>query len=167
MSQLRRVVNHLAFGHLKYDALNRELISDRGSEYAGNRVWRRLQALGKKIEIEPARYAEPCRLRDGEDTRPPVEVVKISRPYLLKYRRGRFATGLVIKVKLKDGTVLEADAAHAHGEPEWPLTDGEIRDKFLNIAGPVLGADAKNIAESIENIAEQPQVSHIARMLAE
>ena len=81
--------------------------------------------------------------------------------------RGRFATGLVINVKLKDGTVLEADAAHAHGEPEWPLTDGEIRDKFLNIAGPVLGADAKNVAESIENIAEQPQVSHIARMLAE
>ena len=80
--------------------------------------------------------------------------------------RGRFATGLVIKVKLKDGTVLEADAPHAHGEPEWPLTDGEIRDKFLNIAGPVLGADAKNVAESIENIAEQPQVADIARMLA-
>ena len=69
-------------------------------------------------------------------------------------------------MKLKDGTVLEADAAHAHGEPEWPLTDGEIRDKFLNIAGPVLGADAKHVAESIENIGQQPQVSTIARMLA-
>ena len=72
--------------------------------------------------------------------------------------RGRFATGLVIKMKLRDGTVLEADAAHAHGEPEWPLTDGEIRDKFLNIAGP--GARCRgheNMAESNRDIAEQPR----------
>jgi hypothetical protein len=49
--------------------------------------------LREKIEIEPARYAEPRRLRDGEDARPPVEVVKISPRYLLNYGGGRFAIG--------------------------------------------------------------------------
>jgi hypothetical protein len=93
MSQLHWVIDHLAFGHLEDDAPNRKVISGRGFKDAGDRVLRRLQALREKIEIQPARYAQSYRLRDGDDARAPVEVVKIGFPYLLQYCGGRFTTG--------------------------------------------------------------------------
>lgn len=80
--------------------------------------------------------------------------------------RSRFATGLLVRVALTDGSVLEKTVEHARGEPENPLTDDEIRDKFLAIAGPVLGPDAKTACERIEGIAAEPKAGDVARLVA-
>jgi 2-methylcitrate dehydratase PrpD len=80
--------------------------------------------------------------------------------------RSRFRTGLLVRVGLRDGTELSAEVAHARGEPERPMSDDEIRDKFLGIAGPVLGPDAKTVCERIESIATEPDVGSVMRLVA-
>lgn len=77
-----------------------------------------------------------------------------------------FATGLLVRVVLKDGTVLEQSVGHARGEPENPLTDQEIRDKFLAIAGPVLGPEAKTICDRIEGVDQETRIGDVVRLLA-
>ncbi|RKF33370.1 MmgE/PrpD family protein [Paraburkholderia fungorum] len=47
-----------------------------------------------------------------------------------------------VTVVLDDGQQLEHFAPYRRGDPEEPLTDAEIEDKFLELASPVIG-DAK------------------------
>lgn len=80
--------------------------------------------------------------------------------------RSGFRTGLQLRVALHDGTVRERTVAHARGEPEQPMSDQEIRDKFLDIAGPVLGPDAKVVCERLEGIAGEPDPADVMRLVA-
>jgi 2-methylcitrate dehydratase PrpD len=80
--------------------------------------------------------------------------------------RSGFRTGLRLRVSLRDGTVLTGAVAHARGEPEQPMSDDEIRDKFLGIAGPVLGPDAKTVCERIEAIGTEPDPATVLRLVA-
>jgi len=45
-----------------------------------------------------------------------------------------------VRIALKDGRELMSEPAIARGNPENPLSDAEIRDKFHALAQPVLGA---------------------------
>lgn len=46
------------------------------------------------------------------------------------------------------------------------MSDQEIRDKFLDLAGPVLGPDAKLVCERIESIAGEPDPADVMRLVA-
>ncbi|WP_455373316.1 MmgE/PrpD family protein [Limibacillus halophilus] len=51
---------------------------------------------------------------------------------------------------LKDGTRLSSGLTQAHGDPENPMTDGEVREKFRSLAAPALGeACAAGIEASV------------------
>lgn len=45
-----------------------------------------------------------------------------------------------VRVTLRDGRTLASDAARARGNPENPLADDELRNKYRALAEPVLGA---------------------------
>lgn len=47
-----------------------------------------------------------------------------------------------VRITLLDGTVLERDVAHNKGTPGNPMSDDELEEKFLDLAGAVLGAGA-------------------------
>jgi 2-methylcitrate dehydratase PrpD len=47
-----------------------------------------------------------------------------------------------VAVTLRDGRVLEHFAPYRKGDPEAPLSDAELEDKFAELAGPVIGTEA-------------------------
>ena len=46
-----------------------------------------------------------------------------------------------VTVTLRDGRVIEQFAPCRKGDPEAPLTDADLDDKFLELASPVIGSD--------------------------
>jgi len=46
-----------------------------------------------------------------------------------------------VKVTLKGGRVIEQFAPYRKGDPESPLTDADLNDKFMELAAPVIGSD--------------------------
>jgi 2-methylcitrate dehydratase PrpD len=55
-----------------------------------------------------------------------------------------------LEVTLKDGTRLSSGPTEAHGDPEHPMSDQEVREKFRSLAAPALGeAAAVRIEEAI------------------
>jgi 2-methylcitrate dehydratase PrpD len=59
---------------------------------------------------------------------------------------------------LNDGTKRTSAPAIARGNPENPLTDGELREKYHMLAEPVLGAErAGRIQTLVDRLADQPE----------
>ena len=59
-----------------------------------------------------------------------------------------------VTITLKDGRVLASEPAIARGNPDNPLSDAEIRDKYSALAEPVLGAArTARIAEAVAALA--------------
>jgi 2-methylcitrate dehydratase PrpD len=55
-----------------------------------------------------------------------------------------------VKVTLRDGRVIEQFAPCRKGDPEAPLTDADLNDKFLELASPVIGeAPARGLLEQL------------------
>jgi 2-methylcitrate dehydratase PrpD len=64
-----------------------------------------------------------------------------------------------LSVVLEDGSVIETGAVEARGEPEAPLSDTDLIEKFLDLADPVAGrARALSIAETVARIERLPEV---------
>jgi 2-methylcitrate dehydratase PrpD len=58
-----------------------------------------------------------------------------------------------VKVRLRDGRAIEQFAPCRKGDPEAPLTDADLDDKFLELASPVIGdAPARALLEQLWNI---------------
>jgi 2-methylcitrate dehydratase PrpD len=58
-----------------------------------------------------------------------------------------------VKVTLRDGRVIEQFAPCRKGDPEAPLTDADLNDKFLELASPVIGeAPARGLLEQLWTI---------------
>ena len=55
------------------------------------------------------------------------------------YPRKRAAN---VTVRLKDGRVLERHQPTRKGDPDMPLSDGELSAKFRELAGPAVGSAA-------------------------
>ena len=53
-----------------------------------------------------------------------------------RYPEGRWAE---VEITLRDGKVLNSGEVQARGGPEHPMSEDEIRDKFLKFTVPVLG----------------------------
>ena len=47
-----------------------------------------------------------------------------------------------VRLLLDDGRTLEHFAPYRRGDPEAPLSDSELDDKFDELVGPVIGAAA-------------------------
>lgn len=62
-----------------------------------------------------------------------------------------------IELELKDGSRLEYVQPNRKGDPEAPLTDRELEDKFLELADPVIGrARADALLQCLWKLEEQP-----------
>ncbi|HEV8584176.1 MAG TPA: MmgE/PrpD family protein [Methylomirabilota bacterium] len=72
-----------------------------------------------------------------------------------------------VTVRLADGTTLESKPRGASGHPATPLTDAELRAKFLGCAGGVLGPDvAAAVAGQIARLDEIPDIRALTSRLA-
>ena len=61
------------------------------------------------------------------------------------------------RVELADGSVLEQDGGAPRGTPDNPLSDDDVRAKFMRLAVPVLGTSAaENLRSTIEGISNAP-----------
>jgi 2-methylcitrate dehydratase PrpD len=60
-------------------------------------------------------------------------------------------------VRLRDGRMLVSEPARARGNPENPLTDDELADKYRRLATPVLGAArAGRVEDLVTSLATSP-----------
>ena len=74
-----------------------------------------------------------------------------------------------VTVRLRDGRLLQSPPRGASGHPDQPLTDAQLRAKFLACAAPVLGADeAEGVADQIAQLDAIPDVRALtARLVTE
>lgn len=71
-----------------------------------------------------------------------------------------------VTVRLADGTTFEEKPRGATGHPATPLTDDELRTKFLACAAPVIGADAaEGVAEQIAHLEDVPDIRALTSRL--
>lgn len=60
-----------------------------------------------------------------------------------------------VRISLADGSALVSEPARARGNPESPLSDGELRDKCRALAEPVLGGPrSARIASLVDSLAD-------------
>jgi len=72
-----------------------------------------------------------------------------------------------VRVRLRDGRVLESPARGASGHPGEPLTDAQLGDKFLGCAVPVLGSDeAHGVAAQLGHLEDIPDIRALTARLA-
>lgn len=72
----------------------------------------------------------------------------------------------IVEVTLKDGRVLTARRDLPKGEPEHPLSDAELKEKFLSLASDCVSVDrAKAIWDAIFKLDEMADVSTLTRLL--
>jgi 2-methylcitrate dehydratase PrpD len=71
-----------------------------------------------------------------------------------------------VTVRLRDGRTLDSPPRGASGHPDQPLTDGQLRDKFLACAGPVLGPDeADGVATQLTHLEDIPDIRALTARL--
>jgi 2-methylcitrate dehydratase PrpD len=71
-----------------------------------------------------------------------------------------------VSMELADGRVEQAETTFARGNPRNPLSETELRDKFMGLAGPAIGAAAaRKLNESLERLETLEGVAGIAAML--
>ncbi|MEP6608485.1 MAG: MmgE/PrpD family protein [Burkholderiaceae bacterium] len=59
-----------------------------------------------------------------------------------------------VRITLRDGTTRVSEPARARGNPENPLSDDELREKYRTLAQPVLGARrTENIERLVDSLA--------------
>ncbi|KXA89840.1 hypothetical protein AKJ62_02240 [candidate division MSBL1 archaeon SCGC-AAA259D14] len=77
-------------------------------------------------------------------------------------RKSRTAKGLI---KTKDGKVYEEELDYPKGEPEWPLTEKEVKDKFKRLASYRITAEkADEIVEKVDKL-EKINVENLMKHL--
>ena len=70
------------------------------------------------------------------------------------------------RVELADGSVLEQDGGAPRGTPDNPLSDDDVRAKFMRLAAPVLGTSAaENLRSMIEGISNAPDTHQLFALL--
>jgi len=71
-----------------------------------------------------------------------------------------------VTVRLRDGRALQLPPRGASGHPDQPLTDAQLRDKFLACAAPVIGADeADGVAEQLTHLEDIPDIRALTARL--
>ena len=71
-----------------------------------------------------------------------------------------------VTVRLRDGRTLASPPRGASGHPDQPLTDAQLRAKFVGCATPVLGADeAEGVAEQLAHLDDVPDIRALTSRL--
>jgi 2-methylcitrate dehydratase PrpD len=71
-----------------------------------------------------------------------------------------------VTIRLRDGRALQSPPRGASGHPDQPLTDAQLRDKFLACAAPVIGADeADGVAEQLTHLEDIPDIRALTARL--
>jgi 2-methylcitrate dehydratase PrpD len=112
-------------------------------------------------EVTGAALTDPAILRLAESM-----VLREDDTYNARFPAERWAH---VAFVLHDGTRLTSEPAIARGNPENPLSDAEILEKYRRLAEPVLGAErAGRIREAVANL-EQPDAAldELLRLLLE
>ena len=64
-----------------------------------------------------------------------------------------------VEIELNDGRVLTHFQPTRKGDPELPLTDDEVNDKYLELAAPVIGdATARKLLEALRSLEKSASV---------
>jgi 2-methylcitrate dehydratase PrpD len=72
-----------------------------------------------------------------------------------------------VTVRLTDGRTLAAPPRGASGHPDRPLTDAELRAKFLGCATRALSSDdAEGVADQVERLEDVPDIRALTSRLA-
>jgi 2-methylcitrate dehydratase PrpD len=72
-----------------------------------------------------------------------------------------------VTVRLRDGRTLASPPRGASGHPDQPLSDAQLRAKFLGCAAPVLGRErAEGVAEQLARLDEVPDIRALTSRLA-
>ena len=72
-----------------------------------------------------------------------------------------------VTVRLRDGRTLASPPRGASGHPDQPLTDAQLRAKFLGCAAPVLGErEAEGVAEQLAHLEDVPDIRALTSRLA-
>ena len=71
-----------------------------------------------------------------------------------------------VTVQLRDGRTLSREARGARGHPDTPLSDAELREKFLACATAVLSTDeAEGVAEQLAHLEDIPDIRALTSRL--
>jgi 2-methylcitrate dehydratase PrpD len=71
-----------------------------------------------------------------------------------------------VTLRLADGRTLASPPRGASGHPDQPLTDAQLRAKFLGCAAPVLGGDeAEGVADQLAHLEDVPDVRTLTSRL--
>jgi 2-methylcitrate dehydratase PrpD len=72
-----------------------------------------------------------------------------------------------VTITLRDGRRLVRRVRHAKGQPQNPLTDGELTAKFRDAATRVLSAErAESILSAVDGLDSVADVATLARLLS-
>jgi len=72
-----------------------------------------------------------------------------------------------VTVRLRDGRTLTSPPRGASGHPDQPLTEPQLRVKFLGCAMPVLGAgEAEGVADQLAHLEDVPDIRALTSRLA-
>jgi 2-methylcitrate dehydratase PrpD len=80
-------------------------------------------------------------------------------------RRSDYPTSR-LRVRLRDGRVLEAETGVVRGDAENPTSEDEVIDKFESLAGPVVGAArAERIVAAVLSLEDVKNAAQLGRLL--
>jgi 2-methylcitrate dehydratase PrpD len=80
-------------------------------------------------------------------------------------RRSDYPTSR-LRMRLRDGRVLEAETGVVRGDAENPISEDEVIDKFESLAGPVVGAArAERIVAAVLSLEDVKNVAQLGRLL--
>ena len=70
-----------------------------------------------------------------------------------------------IILTLKDRRTLDREVAHNLGTPDNPMSDGQLEEKFLGLAAPVLGdARSHEIAAACWRLPDLPDIREVPNL---
>ena len=107
-------------------------------------------------EVSPGSFRDPeiLRLADGM-------VITESPEYNAAFPARRIAH---VTLVLKDGRHLQSGPTEARGDPESPLSDAEVREKFHVLADPLLGETrAAAIEQAVDRLGTDTSVEELLR----
>jgi len=71
-----------------------------------------------------------------------------------------------VSIDTRGGGAFSAVVEYPKGEPENPITDREIEEKYFGLAGPIIGdAKAKELAALVAEIERLPSISVVTELL--
>lgn len=69
-------------------------------------------------------------------------------------------------IRFRDGRQQEATVTSSKGDPDQPMTDGELADKFFGLVAPRIGAERANQAwDRLGRLVEEPDLDDLASLL--